>query len=458
MKATAFQSIVASLLLVLGAQAAVRPHYGGTLRVEMRASVQLLSPSSNETNAAQERVSALVFEPLVALDANAQPRPALAFSWQHTPDYKLWQFWLRLAKFHDGSPLSVAQVLASLSAANPKPAWRARAEGESIIFESEVPLPTLPLQLAQQRNAIYSKTANGDPVGTGPFRVSEWQAGKHALLVANDEYWNGRPFLDAIEVAMDRPLRDQMISLELGRADLIEVEVDQARRLALPGRRIVTSAPVELFVIAFDQERRATQDPRLREAVALAIDRKAIHEVLLQRQGEPAFALLPHWISGYAMLFSTQRDLDRARQLRNQVRNPSLTLNYDSGDTLARSIAERIALNAQDAGLVVQPVGQNSSARNTADMRLARVRLLSPDPATALAGVLAVTGMGPQPVAGSSLEQIFRAEQAALDSFYAIPIAAVPEAYTLGARVRNWSQPRAGGWPLAWGEVWVETN
>jgi len=458
MKATVFRSIVASWLLVLFAQAAVRPHYGGTLRVEMRAAVQSLSPSSIEANTAQNRVSALVFEPLVALDANAQPRPALAFSWQHTPDYKLWQFWLRLAKLHDGSPVSVAQVLASLSTANPKPAWRARAEGESIIFESEVPLPTLPLQLALQKNAIYSKAANGDPVGTGPFRVSEWQAGKRAVMVANDDYWNGRPFLDAIEIAMDRPLREQMISLELGRADLIEVEVDQARRMSPTARRIVTSAPVELFMITFDQERRATQDPRLREAVALAIDRQAIHEVLLQRQGEPAFTLLPQWISGYAMLFTAQRNLDRARQLRNQVRNPSLMLNYDSRDALARSIAERIALNAQDAGVIVQPVGQNSSARSNADMRLTRVRLLSPDPATALAGVLATSGEGAQTTPGSSLEQIYRAEQSAVESFYVIPIAAVPEAFTLSGRVRNWSQPRSGGWPLAWGEVWVESR
>lgn len=457
MRRLVFQSVAVSALLAIGANAAVRPRYGGTLRVEMRAAVQSLAPGGSDQNSrGRERLSALLFESLVTLDQNAQPRGALSFSWQHTPDYKLWQFWLRPARFQDGSPVGAVQVIASLTAANPRPAWRVRTDGESIVFESDVPLPNLPQELAQQRNAIVLKQASGEVVGTGPFRLSEWQAGKRAVLVANEDHWNGRPFLDSVEITLDRPLRDQMIDFELGKADVIEVAIDQVRRTAQQARRVVTSAPVELFAIAFSPDRRPSQDAKLREALALSLDRKAIHEVLLQRQGEPSAGLLPQWISGYAFLFSAQQNLDRARQLRSEARTNSLVLNYDFADPLAGSVAERVSLNAREAGISVQAVSENLSARSNGDARLSRFRLASPEPASALAAFPLPAGSElPQ---SASAEQAFRTEKSVVESFMVIPVATVPEAYGLSTRVRNWNQPLMGGWPLAWGEVWVEGN
>ena len=454
MRRLAYPLVAASLLMLVSAEGAVRPRYGGTLRVAMRAAVTSPVPGSGES-AAQERLSALIFEPLVVPDQNGQPRPALASSWRNTADYKRWQFWLRSAKLHDGSPLTAAQVIASLNAANPRAPWRMRAEGESVIFESPTPLASLPAELAQQKNAIQVKTVAGESVGTGPFRISEWQP-KRAVLVAHEEHWNGRPFLDVIEVALERPLREQMIDLELGRADVIEVPIDQVRR-AQQARRIVTSAPIELFVIVFTPDRRPAQDAKLREALALSIDRKAIYEVLLQRQGEPVAGLLPQWISGYAFLFPAQQNAERARQLRNEVRPYSLTLNYDFADPLARSIAERIALNAQEAGLTLRPISENLSQRTTADAKLVRVRLRSADPATALAALSPALGTSLQ-VAGPAPEQLLRAEKSLVDSFAVIPVAVTPEACALSPRVKNWSQPKLGGWPLSWGEVWVEVK
>jgi ABC-type oligopeptide transport system substrate-binding subunit len=275
------------------------------------------------------------------------------------------------------------------------------------------------------------------------------------VLVANEDYWNGRPFLDAVEISMDRPLREQLIDLELGKADVIEIAIDQVRRAAQQGRRIATSAPLELLAISFSQDRRSVQDPRLREALALSIDRKSIHEVLLQRQGEPASGLLPQWISGYALLFGSSPNLERALQLRNEVRNPSVTLNYDFSDPLARSIAERIALNAQQTGLFIQAVGENLGARG-GEMRLLRTRLASADPATALASLAALLDQSTQLVPGATAEQIYHAEVSLLESFLVVPVAFVPETYALSSRIRNWSEPRTGGWPIAWGEVWVE--
>ena len=79
------------------------------------------------------------------------------------------------------------------------------------------------------------------------------------------------------------------------------------------------------------------------EAVALSIDRGAIYNVLLQKQGEISGALLPLWIGGYSFLFATERDVSRARQLASPPR--TLAFAYDRQDAMMRAIGERIAVN-----------------------------------------------------------------------------------------------------------------
>src|SRR6266540_2098200 len=90
---------IASLLLPL-APAATRPHYGGTLRVQMKARVMTLDPADF---AAHENFAALAFDRLVTLNESAQAQPALATTWRHDADYKRWEFQLRPGvKFHNG--------------------------------------------------------------------------------------------------------------------------------------------------------------------------------------------------------------------------------------------------------------------------------------------------------------------------------------------------------------------
>jgi hypothetical protein len=99
--------------------------------------------------------------------------------------------------------------------------------------------------------------------------------------------------------------------------------------------------------------------------------------VLLQRQGEVSGALLPQWLSGYAFLFPATADLGRARQLAAGARGISLGVS----DASARPIAERIALNARDAGLAVAVTTQPANA----DVVLVELRISSTDPLKALA-------------------------------------------------------------------------
>jgi ABC-type transport system substrate-binding protein len=453
--------------LVTLASAATRPHYGGTLRIELRAQLASLDPVAPETSAeaqaAKEHVASLIFDPLVRMDDKGAPQPALALTWQHSPDFKSWQFTLRPnVKFHDGTPCTTRTAVESLLRV-PNPHWRVRAEGNDVlVYEADSALPNLLAELAQPKYAI-THGSGGSVSGTGPFQLSSsYQPGKQLVLKANDDYWDARPYLDSVQITLGRSLRDQMVDLELGRADVIEVGFDQARRAAQEGKRVVTSMPTEVFVLVFNSEKPGVQDERLREAIADALDRAAITNVLLQKEGEPSGAVLPQWISGYAFLFWGGRNFDRALQLRAEVVIPTLIVNYDFSDLAAKAIAERVAVNAREAGINMQALGENLATRGSAAaLQVVRVRYGSMDPATALlniAGALssvdAATVDASKFSSANSPTTLYRFERDLLSGFRVVPIAQVPETWGLSNRVRNWVEPREGGWSIP--DVWLE--
>jgi peptide/nickel transport system substrate-binding protein len=418
--------------------AATRPHYGGTLRIQMRAAQASLDPGAPDS----APLASLVFEPLVRLGASGAPQPCLALSWQHDPAQKRWQFSLRPGvKFHDGFLLVPGAVVTALQTALPDLSLAAAAG--TVIIRADHPIPDLLLTLAYHA-LIFAHNAEGGLVGTGPFRLDNWEPGRRAILAANDDYWGGRPFLDSIEVQMARGLRDQFVDLELGKADVAELAPAELRRAADRGRTAWSSSPINLIALAFAPGR--APDPRLRQTLALSIDRSAMYNVLLQKQGEATAALLPQWLSGYAFAFPTAPDPSRARTLAEALPQAAraLALTYDPGAPAARSLAERVAVNARDAGITVQVAPQNPQA----DVRLVQVRLPSLDPARALARLAAGLGLDAPPTA-SSPEALYDAERALLEGFRVIPLFYLPELYGAANRVRVFLPPpvtRLGDW------------
>lgn len=274
------------------------------------------------------------------------------------------------------------------------------------------------------------------------FNITRWEAGHLAVYEADENASGGRPFLDSVEIALGRALRDQSIDLELGKADVIELGPTELRRQPA-GRKIWTSSPVRVLALVFSPR---VEDARVREALALSVDRAAIHAVLLQRQGEISGALLPQWLTGYAFLFPTAQDLPRARQLAAGARPLSLA----PEDPASRAIAERIALNARDAGLNVTVTSQPASA----DIRLSELRVASSDPAKALAAMAAALG-APEPARLDSAEALFSAERSLLDGFKVIPLIHLPDVYGTAARVRGGPGiSPAGDWQFE--NLWVE--
>jgi ABC-type transport system substrate-binding protein len=343
------------------------------------------------------------------------------------------------------------------------------------------------------------RDADGDfagAAGSGPFRVTTFEAGKRAMLAANEDVHDGRPFVDAIEITMGRPAHERLVDLELNKTDLTEIPAQDARRAAEQGVRVSASQPDELLALVFvptNARPKATGTASTRasgqagaegtakvtgQALSLAIDRVAIVNFILQKTGEPAGGLLPQWSSGTAFLFPaaapTDADLAHAKELWKQIApSPPLVLGYDSADPLEQSVAERIVVNAKEAGIALRAQAmpgasaeksRGASQAAAVDLQLVRWRMSSPLPGDALKDFLARIYAGP--LAGgesaefpehASPEDIYKQQRAVLSTYRVVPLVWLPQVYGLSARVRNWKAPGPGGnWPLA--DVWLDTE
>ena len=435
MKRTGLQWLAISVLLISAssANADPRPQYGGTLHVSMSMSASSVDPAEMPDSEGARNLVSLIFDTLVTVDSNGRPQSALAESWQSASGDRGLEFHLRRnVKFHDGNPLTADIVASSLRKANP--AWNIAASGDLVTIESAGSPPELLEEVALFRNAIAKRDANGNISGTGPFRIVDWQPAKKLVAAANEDYWNGRPFVDEIDVDVARTFRDQMNALQGGKADLVEVAPEQMHRIVSQRYVFLRSSPIELIALTFAKEAASAQEKASRDALRLSIERQSMHNVLLQGAGQPTASLLPTWMSGYGFVFSTEPDRLRAQQLRDQIPGvPSFALGYDSNDPLARLLAERVALNAKETGLSVQ---LNASAT---ELRLVRIPLASCDPWSSLLVLNNQLGLPPIEVKAHSLEQLFASEQSMLASGRIIPLFHLPVAYAAGTNLRDWT-------------------
>ncbi len=346
--------VVSSILLMQAAEAVMRPQYGGTLRVAMREAPVSLDPSTGGADVrsdsfAQRNLLALIFETLVTVDDRGRLHPGLATDWQAAPGNQRWQFRLRRGvRFHDGAPLTAEIAAGSLRTANPS--WKVFTEGDSVIVERDKADPDLPAELALTRNSILKRNSAGKLNGTGPFHIEDWLPGKKLTLVAEEDQWRGRAFVDKLEIEMGINLHEQLVELETGKADLVEVAPEQGHRATMEGRRVSSLQPMELVALVFANDALTSDEQLLRRALADSLERSSMRSALLQGAGQPAASILPNWMGGYGFIFSSDAELDRARHERAQVRSaPNWTVGYDANDSVARLLVERIALNAKDA-------------------------------------------------------------------------------------------------------------
>ena len=212
--------------LPIPALARTRPHYGGTLRVEIAGDAW---PMTGQQHGGLARRLAL--DGLTRIDADGAARPALAVRWESENNDHRWQFWLRPGvHFSDGSALTSTAVVDALSGSCGAgcPWTEVHAVGSTVIFTGDSPLPNLPVLLAgddlliARAGSIASGASSiiGPFIGTGAFLAVSLSNGILSLT-ANDSCWQGRPFVDKIEIAGHKSIREQWLDMSVGRADLV---------------------------------------------------------------------------------------------------------------------------------------------------------------------------------------------------------------------------------------------
>ena len=422
-----------SILLVLVcvcAQARTRPHYGGTLHVET---------AGDPWRVPDGIARRLVFDGLTEFDANGNAAPALAIEWKSDDNDHRWQFQLRPGvQFQDGSPLTPDAVVMSLnlSCAANCPWTAVRAVGSQVVFLGDSAMPNLPALLASSDYLIaLTRTADGqtpsNPIGTGPFQYTSLNSGV-LTLTANDHGWQARPFLDAMTITANRPIRDQWLDLGLGRADVVDVPAQELRQAEQQHLTLVVSPPVKLLALQVSDSG-ALVNPVLRAAIAQAVDRSALFNVIFQKQGEIAAGLLPQSLTGYAFLFPADRDVSKANELRGGLTPPPLTLAADSDGTMQLA-AQRIALNLHEAGFNVQVMNTRNGPHT--DLVLRILPLVGADPAAALEALLRSAGENVS-VPAQNPVALYRAEHDFLELKMLIPLLDLPRANAIGSRVRD---------------------
>jgi len=478
------------------AAASTRPEYGGTLRVELSAREVNFDPRQWRDGSTQsgesETIAELMYDRLIALDNYGRFQPRLATDWNHDTSFKRWQFTIRSGvKFSDGSLLAPADVAAALQPLLPRES-QVTAAGDSVMFQSVSPMPDLLELLASGKFFVYRVEADGTLLGTGPFTLAgtasdvdtEDSPGtgqprpRKLRFQASEQCWAGRPFVNAIEITLGVPPLRGLFDVQLGKADLALLTPDTVRRAQQSNLRVWSSFPLTLYALQFEEPKKQHSDEKLREAVSLSLDRATMAGVLLQKQAEPAGALLPQWLSGYAFLFGMETNLERAHELRSALPAGSagaampLRLQVSTPGDLAKLLGERVVVNARQAGLTMQLIMQlamrplsdeghpaSANEKSTEDdvsVRLLawRYSLLSPRiELDAMIDSLHLES-GAAPEAGKGAGQLYGQERALLEEKEIIPLVCLPDYVALSPAVRDWLPTSWGEWNLA--DVWLE--
>ncbi|MBZ4320451.1 ABC transporter substrate-binding protein [Streptomyces huiliensis] len=362
-----------------------RPKRGGTLRVGAlgRASAITRDPHGTQANESDYLILSLVYDTLTVPGAKPNTLPRLAASWTPSDDLRTWRLTLAEgARFHDGTPVTAEDVAFSLrrlrgtpSGASRLPGIRAgniKADGRgTVVLVSDYANAELPLLLRLTTFVVRNGTKDGDigkAPGTGPFRL-EWFRGGNARLVRNDGWYGGEVPLDAVEVKIFESPQAMANALLGGQIDLASNVGAVAARTAGKRKDVrVVRRPNDLAlpVVMRTAPGSPFADPRVREALRLAVDREAMVRQVLSGYGSVANDILGTGDPGYAKDVPQRvRDLARAGSLLKEA-GFDLSRTYELVTTedvpgLAET-ATLFATQVREAGVRIKVTKQESAA------------------------------------------------------------------------------------------------
>jgi peptide/nickel transport system substrate-binding protein len=303
-------SLFAAAVGVSAAQAqSVSPTRGGTLTVGFLSDSKTLDPIYS-VQFTERQVLYLVFDTLVKYGPDFSIKSELAESWQLANDGKRVVFKLRQGvKFHDGTPFDAAAVKWNIDRRlDPAVASPQRGQLEPVIdsvdvvdahtvaFNLKTKYAGLVSVLGERPGFMVSPTAwkkagqdfGGQPVGTGAFVFKEWVRGNHITLERNPSYWQkDLPYLDKVVFS-------DLAGSVVGAQRLLTGEIDYVGDLGpqdirqLEGKPGIALAPITVgrwYSLQWHMDEAPFNNAKLRQAIAHAIDRTRINEIVMRGKG-----------------------------------------------------------------------------------------------------------------------------------------------------------------------------
>ncbi len=289
------------------------PNTGGTLITAITGDpVSLNGIYAND--GASIAVLSFVFNPLTLGGENwgTEIKGDLAESWEVSEDGLTWTFKLHEGvTWHDGEPLTAEDVVYTFNTIQTSEEdiapFRPRflQNGEPILFEAvddltvkatltepnasfftDISVPIVPKHVLEGQD-LREGPFNREPVGSGPFRVTEWRTGESITLEANENYFKGRPCLERIIFRIIPDEQAQVAALQTGEVDFLpnipgaSVSIFEAD----PNFQVAIAESDSLYQMFFNLSLEQFQDPKVRQALMIAIDRQAVVDIVRQGYG-----------------------------------------------------------------------------------------------------------------------------------------------------------------------------
>ena len=305
-----------------------------SLVVAQNADAKTLDPhGTNDQNSS--RVSAQIFSQLVETDKNMNIVPGLAASWEK-PDDLTTIFHLRKGvKFHNGEEVKASDVKFTFDRMMASPSVAhiiGSLEKVEVLDDYTIKMTTKtafgPMlhHLAHTASSILSEKAVNEqgsgfgqqPVGSGPFRLTQWTAGDRIELQAFDEYYGGKPQIETVVFRNVAEGTNRAIGLETGEIDISydispidKDNVRQDKRLKLLEEENLSQA-----YVGFNVQKAPFDNVKVRQAVAYALNPQDVIDVVLMGAGAPSNSPIGPKVFGYnPNAKKYEQNYDKAREL-----------------------------------------------------------------------------------------------------------------------------------------------
>jgi peptide/nickel transport system substrate-binding protein len=300
--------VAAALVAAIFSPAAAQ----GTIRVAVGTTLNQLDLA--KTTIGDEYIYVhLVFNGLTRIDRNLTVKPDLATSWQASEDLRTWTFKLREGvKFHHGRTLDAEDVVATVKRIlDPNTGSRARAnltmvekveavDPLTVRFTLNIPYAGFPDIFGERQLRIVARdqidTLSTKPVGTGPFKFVSWSPGDRLELVKNPDYFEkGLPKLDGVTMRIIPEAAARLAAIESGAVDILwnlpYETVDKFKTHPTVRADAVSTATWDGIIL--NNERAPFDKQKVRQALALTIDKAALVELVIFGQGAPTHSPIP---------------------------------------------------------------------------------------------------------------------------------------------------------------------